>query len=256
MGSFAPAAELRRKWPPRPQKEGPGSNHVQPQVPGHFAGRGSHWTHLHHHLHRPVNHQYQAGGNCPVILLHADFRHLVHGSRPCQCAPTTLDPGGPTERVRQHYRKAVSVHDRYAEAQQKYIEVSNEVLALRVHREHTQYTNWVDELCDSIEDTSNVVQLPPRGRPATVERSRISEEYLSNLQRSLQKAEFRLIRYTMDWKNLVDEAARDEDIVNSHGDLKFRRSSTRLPPNVAHIYYSLVEPWVMRLGAVFGVCYL
>ncbi|AOW07651.1 YALI0F24541p [Yarrowia lipolytica CLIB122] len=157
----------------------------------------------------------------------------------------------PTERVRQHYRKAVSVHDRYAEAQQKYIEVSNEVLALRVHREHTQYTNWVDELCDSIEDTSNVVQLPPRGRPATVERSRISEEYLSNLQRSLQKAEFRLIRYTMDWKNLVDEAARDEDIVNSHGDLKFRRSSTRLPPNVAHIYYSLVEPWVMRLGAVF-----
>lgn len=157
----------------------------------------------------------------------------------------------PSERVRQLYRKAVSVNDRYADSQQKYIEVSNEVLALRPHREHTQYTDWVDELCDSIDDTAKVVQLPPRGRPASVALSRISEEYLSNLSRSLQKAEFRLIRYTMDWKNLVDEAAHDEDIVNSHGDLKFRRSSTRLPPNVAHIYYTMVEPWIMRLCAVF-----
>lgn len=156
----------------------------------------------------------------------------------------------PRDLLQSRYKNASRVSDIFAESQATYANVAAEIKALAPYKD-CEYLDWIDELLDEVHDGPTV---PRTGySQTTVDRSIINEQYLSSLASRYYKAKARTIRYEADWQKLLKDCSKAEDIINARLEgksLVFRFAKTSLPPRMAYIYFTIVQPKLLKLLAM------
>lgn len=172
---------------------------------------------------------------------------------------TTWVEASPSVRLRHLYQQAMPANDALAEAVSDYVDIAAEVFALGPFRDIDRYTSWINSLLELVEagpgiPLANHGSAPVTGHSRTqVERSMITDDYLSSLTARFKTARSRLVRYDAEWQKILREASRAEDIVQSKekSSLVFRFKNTPLPPKAAYWYYAVIRPQVQRFFSVF-----
>lgn len=162
--------------------------------------------------------------------------------------------------------RAPKVHDKMEDAISKLEDLEAQVAELSTRQTGSakEYREWIEELVDS----SNL----PESRPRTLSRRMsaptvnipavITERYLADLTRQLDRARHSRIRWIDEWDRLVQDAADTQLILDSAGSkcLELGRTSpqasflerfTIFTPYTRYVYYAHFVPYVrIFLGAL------
>lgn len=171
-------------------------------------------------------------------------------------------------RLRRIQTSAPKVHVRMEDAMAKLEELEGQVIQLRQRKTGTarEFQDWIDELVDMTSLPESRVRANPNVREAT---SRvpaiITERYLADLTRRLNRARHERARFLDAWDYLIQEAADVQAILDSRASQKldFGRSSpnasflggqTFITPYLRYHLYTHVLP-VLRifLGLTFSL---
>ncbi|PRT56969.1 LMBR1 domain-containing protein 2 [Wickerhamiella sorbophila] len=155
----------------------------------------------------------------------------------------------PSHRLRYLYMHATATCDAYAEAQSDYDDAVAKIMAL-IPIKTAKYEEWIDELVEDIRRQSLPLSRSTARTPAV---AYVTEEYLAGLARRFYKTLHRAIRARADWSKLVHDSAFYEDLQTSEqtGNLEFRLYSTRLPAQLANLYYISLRTPTTKVLAVF-----
>ncbi|KAK9319238.1 LMBR1-like membrane protein [Lipomyces orientalis] len=143
--------------------------------------------------------------------------------------------------------RAPTLHDHLTESRTQFKDVASEVRSL-VPIKDGPFHDWIDDLLDEVPKAGGALR--------TLNRSQVTEEYLSSLSFRLRKAKMSFARYEHEWNSLVWNAAELKDIVDADASraLQFRLRKSKLSPRLAYFHYSLFRPSIYKLvGAVTTV---
>ncbi|KAK9432153.1 LMBR1-like membrane protein [Lipomyces doorenjongii] len=151
--------------------------------------------------------------------------------------------GSPARILASLEERAPSLHDHLAESQTQFKEVTSEVRSL-IPVKDGPYKDWIDDLLDEVPKTGVA--------PRTLNRSQVTEEYLSSLSFRLRKSKMAFARYESEWNSLVRNAADLMDIVEADGsrNLQFRFRKSTLSPRLAYFHYNFVRPGCYKIVGI------
>lgn len=169
-----------------------------------------------------------------------------------------------SERLRRIQAHAPRVHDRLMDAINDLECLESQVAQLQRRKTGTarDFQEWIDELGEGTtapELRTSIHESDERARVPAV----ITERYLADLTRRLQRARHQKARFMDEWDRLVVSAADIQAIINSAASKKLdfaqfpRRSSffpglSSMTPYMRHLLYVNVIPWLrLVLG---GLC--
>ncbi|KAF7509302.1 hypothetical protein GJ744_008196 [Endocarpon pusillum] len=137
------------------------------------------------------------------------------------------DLSGKLRRLQAH---APRVNEKLEDAIFNLEELEGQVAALKQRKSGTarDYQDWIDELYETARLTESRITASPAVRDAATEvPAVITERYLADLTRRLNRARHQRARYIEEWDRVVQEASETETILDSKASkrLSFGRSS-------------------------------
>ncbi|KAI9934242.1 hypothetical protein ASPWEDRAFT_130432 [Aspergillus wentii DTO 134E9] len=168
-------------------------------------------------------------------------------------------------RLRRIHAHAPKVHDRLMDAISDLEVLESQVLQLQRRKTGTarDFQDWIEELAEA--------SSPPELRSAVIDPSDgsnkipaiITERYLADLTRRIQRARHQKARFVDEWDRLVISAADVQAIINScaskkleFNNLSQRSFSTRMkfltPYMRYHVYVNIIPKVRLMLGALFS----
>lgn len=181
--------------------------------------------------------------------------------------PRTLfrnaDPSGRLKRIQAHASK---VHDRLLDSVNDLESLESQVSQLQGRKTGTarDFQEWIEELgeaCSPPELRSAIIQAPEvSGTIPAV----ITERYMADLTRRLQRARHQKARFVDEWDRLVQTAGDLQAIINSSRSKKlefgrpppyasfFGRWNFLTPYMRYHLHVNIIPTVRLGLGAVFG----
>ncbi|OJJ47595.1 hypothetical protein ASPZODRAFT_131131 [Penicilliopsis zonata CBS 506.65] len=157
----------------------------------------------------------------------------------------TANPSGRLRRLQTH---APRVHDRLIDAVNDLQVLEAQVKQL--HRRKTgtarDFQEWIDDLAEACGPPDPRATLAQASEPAPIP-AVITERYLADLTRRLQRTRHQKARFLDEWDRLVQSAADVQAIINSSASkkLEFPRVTTQLGP--LRPRFTLLTPY-MRYG--------
>ncbi len=169
-------------------------------------------------------------------------------------------------RLRRLQNRAPQVHDRLTEAiiQLEELEAQLVLLRQRKHAISPEHQEWVEELSEGSSLSESRIHTMPR-LPASSLPGVITDRYLAELSRKLNRARHKRARFVDAWDRLVHEAADAQAIVDASASkkLEFRRASGKLArierlniltPYTRYLLHAHVAPALrLFLAAVFSL---
>ena len=170
-------------------------------------------------------------------------------------------------RLRRIQAHAPKVHDRLMDAVNELENLNSQVAQLQQRKTGTarDFQEWIDDLSEGSGSADVRVPILESPDAAHTVPSIITERYLADLTRRLQRARHRKARFVDEWDRLVQFAADLQAIINSAASKKLeftatpRRSSCIpkakfLSPYMRyHLYFNIVPTMRLALGAVFTI---
>lgn len=133
-----------------------------------------------------------------------------------------------TGRLRRLQSRAPRVHDRLAEAAKQLEELEAQIVLLR-QRKHDilpEHQEWIEELSATVSLPESRIHTTPR-MPTSKLPAVITDRYLAELSRKLNRAHHKQVRFINAWGRLVQEAADNQAILDAFVSkkLEFRNAS-------------------------------
>jgi len=174
--------------------------------------------------------------------------------------------GGRLKRIQGN---AAKVHEKMEEAIQNLEDLEAQVAELtrRKTGSATQFKDWIDELADDLH--------LPESRPRTLTRRMstpevnvphvLTEQYMADLSRKLDRARHSRARYLDEWDHLLNQAVETQAILNSVGSKRIEMGEasphssifdrlTILTPYTRHLYLYYVVPYTrIFFGGFFSL---
>ena len=156
--------------------------------------------------------------------------------------------------------RAVKIHEKLEDAVQELDEIEAQVMQLRKRKTGTakDFQEWIDELDDmTSQQESRILSNPITMDAATKIPAVITDRYLADLTRRLERAQHQKARYVEEWDRIVQSATELQTILDSEGSKKLvfgREKWTILTPHLRFLLYVHVLP-ALRL-VLGGVCTL
>lgn len=169
-------------------------------------------------------------------------------------------------RLRRLQNRAPQVHDRLTEAANQLEELEAQVVLLR-QRKHAispEHQEWIEELSDTASLPESRMYIMPR-LPTSKLPAVITDRYLAELSRKLNRAHHKQARFVDAWDRLVQEAADNQAILDASVSkkLEFRKASGNpsllerlkiLTPYTRYLLHGHVAPALrVVLAAIFSL---
>ena len=156
--------------------------------------------------------------------------------------------GGSLKRLQ---AQAVRVHENLEDATIDLEDLEAQVLQLKQRKTGTarDFQEWIDELVDMMPTPKNRILANPATTGASAKLPAvITERFLADLTRRLERTALRKTRYTQEWDAVVLKATDLQAILDSEGSkqLSFGRGKSILTPQLRYFLYVLILPYVYR----------
>ena len=153
--------------------------------------------------------------------------------------------------------RAVRVNEKLEDAALELDEIEAQVIQLKQRKTGTvrDFQDWIDELGDmTSRDESRIL-----ANPATMEASAkipavITERYLADLTRRLERGQHRRARFVEEWDQVVQEAADLQAILDSEASKKLEAGPAMLTPHMRYLLHARIVPYLrLTLGGILAV---
>ncbi|ETN45796.1 uncharacterized protein HMPREF1541_09629 [Cyphellophora europaea CBS 101466] len=154
--------------------------------------------------------------------------------------------------------QAARVHERLEDAATDLGDLEAQVLQLRQRKTGTarDFQEWIDELVDMTSGREEHISSPATREASAKIPAVITERYLADLTRRLERALHRKARYVEEWDRIVQRATDLQAILDSQASKKlvFGRGTSMLTPYVRYVLYVQVLPYFcLATGAVMAL---
>ena len=145
--------------------------------------------------------------------------------------------------------RAVKVNEKLEDAVLELDEIEAQVLQLKQRKTGTarDFHEWIDELNDmTSQQESRILSNPVAVDSAAKVPAIITERYLADLTRRLERAQHQRARYVEEWDSIVQSATDLQAILDSEGSKKLtfgRENWTVLTPYLRFVLHVHVIPW-------------
>jgi hypothetical protein len=155
--------------------------------------------------------------------------------------------------------RAIRAHEKLEDATIDLDDLEAQVLQLKQRKTGTAkgFQEWIEELVDMTSGQEQRILANPATTTASSKiPAVITERYLADLTRRLERAQHRKARYVEEWDHIVKRATDLQAILDSQASKKltFGRGSYLLTPYLRHMVYVHVLPYVcLASGGVLAL---
>lgn len=155
--------------------------------------------------------------------------------------------------------QAVRVHEKLEDASMDLEELEAQALQLKQRKTGTarDFQEWIDDLANMTSNEEQRILANPATMGASAKLPAvITERYLADLSRRLERAQQRRARYVEEWDRTVQRATDLQAILDSAASQKlvFSSRSTLLTPHLRYLVYVQILPYIyLMVGGLMAV---
>lgn len=155
--------------------------------------------------------------------------------------------------------QAVRIHEKLEDANVDLEDLEAQVIQLKQRKTGTarDFQEWIDDLGDMVSTQENRILASPATMAAASKLPAvITERYLADLTRRLERATLKKMRFIEEWDAIVQRASDLQAILDSQASKKliFGRGKTVLTPYIRYLVYVHVLPYLyLAVGGVLSL---